>query len=396
MKGHKEIFEALRREILAGKYDSDRHLPSEAALSRRFGASRPTISRVTLDLKREGLVTTRRGAPTTITRYALNATGALGLVVPGEGYAEIFKPLERRLEWLAERAGWDLIHGEIKSSDPKVRAREVRRLAYQFSKEHVAGVFFQPLEFIRDAHKASEESVAYFDKTGIAVVLLDYDIVLPPERSSYDVVGIDNFAAGLAIGRHLVRTGAKRIAVVLLDYDIAPPPKRSRYDVVGIDNMAAGLAVGRHLLDSGARRIAFLHRPNAAPTVTNRMRGVASAVIESGGTWSLKDNVLFAEPENRRAVTMFLANGVPDAFVAGNDVAAAALGKTLVKIGKGAERIRLVGFDDVEVAAKHNITSARQPLDAIAEIALQTLVSRIKTPALPPRTILLGAELVVR
>ena len=313
MKGHKEIFEALRREILAGKYDSDRHLPSEAALSRRFGVSRPTISRVTLDLKREGLVATRRGAPTTITRYA---------------------------------------HGEIKSSDPKVRAREVRRLAYQFSKEHVAGVFFQPLEFIRDAHKASEESVAYFDKTGIAVVLLDYDIVLPPERSSYDVVGIDNFAAGLAIGRHLVRTGAKRIA--------------------------------------------FLHRPNAAPTVTNRMRGVAAAAVESGGFWSLKGNVLFAEPDNCRAVSKFLKNGLPDAFVAGNDVAAAALGETLARIGGGAEKIRLAGFDDVEVAAKLGLTTIRQPLDAIAEVAMQTLVSRIKTPDLPPRTILLDAELVVR
>ena len=33
---------------------------------------------------------------------------------------------------------------------------------------------------------------------------------------------------------------------------------------------------------------------------------------------------------------------------------------------------------------------------AVAEIALQTLVSRIKKPDLPPRTILLDAELVVR
>ena len=352
MKGHKEVFEALRREILAGKYDAEKRLPSEMTLARRFGVSRPTISRVTLDLKREGLVMTRRGAPTTITRYALNATGALGLVVPGEGYAEIFSPLKVRLEKFAERAGWDLVSGEIRSSDPNVMAREVKRLAYRFSREHVAGVFFQPLEFLKDAPSASEEAVRYFDDEGIAVVLLDYDIAPPPERSSYDVVGIDNFAAGLAIGRHLVRTGAKRIA--------------------------------------------FLHRPNAAPTVTNRMRGVASAVIESGGMWSLKDNVLFAEPENRRAVTKFLANGLPDAFVAGNDVAAAALGETLAKIGKGAERIRLVGFDDVEVAAKLNITSARQPLDAIAEVAMQTLVSRIKKPDLPPRTILLDAELVVR
>ena len=352
MKGHKEVFDALRREILAGKYDADKRLPSEMALARRFCVSRPTISRVTLDLKRDGLVITRKGAPTTITRYALNATGALGLVVPGEEYAEIFSPLKRRLERFAERAGWDLIHGEIKSKDPKVRAREVRRLAYQFSREHVAGVFFQPLEFIKDSPKASEEAVKYFDKAGIAVVLLDYDI--------------------------------------------DPPPARSRYDVVGIDNIAAGLAIGRHLVHTGARRICFLHRPNAAPSVTNRMRGVAAAVIESGGTWSLKDNVLFAEPENRRAVAKFLKNGLPDAFVAGNDVAAAALRETLVGIGNGAERIRIAGFDDVEVAAKLGLTTVRQPLDAIAEAAMQTLASRIKMPDLSPRTILLDAELVVR
>lgn len=352
MKGHKEVFEALRREILAGKYDADRRLPSECTLARRFGVSRPTISRVTLDLKRDGLIVTRRGAASTITRFALNATGALGLVVPGEGYAEIFRPLDKRLCDIAEHAGWDFIRGEIKGKDPKVRAREVRRLAYQFSKEHVTGVFFQPLEFLKDAPRMNEEAVRYFDEAGIAVVLLDYDI--------------------------------------------APPPDRSRYDLVGIDNVAAGLAIGRHLVSTGARRIAFLHRPHAAPTVTSRMRGVASAVIESGGAWTQKGNVLLAEPDNRRAVSKFLKSGWPDAFVAGNDVAAATLGETLAKIGHGAEKIRLVGFDDVEVAARLGLTTVRQPLDAIAEVAMQTLVSRIKTPDLPPRTILLDAELVVR
>ena len=45
---------------------------------------------------------------------------------------------------------------------------------------------------------------------------------------------------------------------------------------------------------------------------------------------------------------------------------------------------------------KLGLTTIRQPLDAIAEVAMQTLVSRIKTPDLPPRTILLDAELVVR
>ena len=91
--GHGEIFEIIRREILSGKFDETRKLPSESSLAMRFNVSRPTISRVTLDLKREGLIITHRGAPTTLSRFALNATGRLGIVVPGECYAEIFKPI---------------------------------------------------------------------------------------------------------------------------------------------------------------------------------------------------------------------------------------------------------------------------------------------------------------
>lgn len=351
MARHAEIFEALRREILAGRYDGEKRLPSESALAARFGCSRPTISRVTLDLRRDGLIVTHRGAPATITRYALNATGALGLVVPGENYAEIFRPIERRLRGLAERSGWDLIHGEIKSDRPEVRAREVRRLAYQFSREHVSGVFFQPLEFIKNASASSEEALHYFNETGIAVVLLDYDIV--------------------------------------------PPPSRSCYDVVGIDNVSAGLSVGRHLLRTGSGKLAFLHRPGAAPTVTDRMRGVMSAVVEAGGEWT-KRNLLVAEPTDRRAVARYVKDFRPDAIVAGNDIAAVRLGETLKAVGGGAERIRLAGFDDVAEAEKAGLTTIRQPLDEIAMVAFQTLLSRIKSPMLPPREIRLHAPLVVR
>ena len=53
-------------------------------------------------------------------------------------------------------------------------------------------------------------------------------------------------------------------------------------------------------------------------------------------------------------------------------------------------------FEGTGQGVAGKITNVRQPLDAISEAAMQTLVSRIKTPDLPPRTILLDAELVVR
>lgn len=351
MLGHKEIFEILRREILSGKFDVEKKMPSENMLAARFQVSRPTISRVTLDLKREGLIITRKGAPSTITKFALNATGTIALVVPGEGYAEIFRPLETRLKSLAERSGWDLIHEEIKSVDPKVRAREVRNLAYRLSKEHVTGVILQPIEFVKDAPKINEETLRYFDDAGIAVILLDYDSAAFPERSKYDIVGIDNFAAGYTIAQHLLKTGSKRIA--------------------------------------------FLHRPYAAPTVTNRMRGVAAAVIEAGIEWSLADNVLKAEPQNSSAISRFIKRTSPDAFIAGNDIAAVKLSETLRRISNR-PKIRLAGFDDVNAAEKAGILTVRQPLDDIALVALNTLIARIRQPGMPIKTTQLAAALVIR
>ncbi len=349
--GHQEIFERLRREILSGKFGSEAGLPSETALARRFGVSRPTMSRVMLDMKREGLIVTHRGAPALLTRFARNATGALGIVVPGVCYAEIFSPIVGVLKRLAEQGGWRVLTEAIRSDKPTVRMREARRIAYLFAKERVAGVFFQPLEFVADYTAASRAVLANFDALGIPVLLLDYDIVPPPDRSEYDLVGIDNVSAGLAVGRHLVRSGAKNVC--------------------------------------------FLQRPGAAPTVSDRLRGVACAMLEANLPWSCRTHVLRCEPESRRAVSRFVAARKPDAIVSGNDAAAARLEETLAALGR-ADGIRLAGFDDVDIAARLGLTTCRQPLEDLAHVAFQTLLQRIRSPYLPPRTVRLSAPLVVR
>lgn len=349
--GHQEIFERLRREILSGKFGEEAGLPSETALARRFGVSRPTMSRVMLDMKREGLIVTRRGAPAMLTRFAHNATGDLGIVVPGVCYAEIFPPIVGELKRLAEQGGWRVLAEPIRSDRPTVRMREARRIAYRFAKERVAGVVFQPMEFVADCTTASRDVLKHFDALGIPVLLLDYDIVPPPDRSKYDLVGVDNVSAGLAVGRHLVRTGA--------------------------------------------RNVCFLQRPGAAPTVADRLRGVACAMLEANLPWSFRSHVLRCEPDDRRAVARFVAARKPDAIVSGNDAAAARLKATLDALGR-ADGIRLAGFDDVAVAARLGLTTCRLPLGDLALVAFQTLVQRIRSPHLPPLAVRLAAPLVVR
>ena len=60
--------------------------------------------------------------------------------------------------------------------------------------------------------------------------------------------------------------------------------------------------------------------------------------------------------------------------------------------------MRLVGFDDIEVAARVPVplTTVRQPAGCIGQVAAQMLLERMENPGLPPREMVLSCELVVR
>ena len=57
-----DLADALRARIAAGEVGPDGALPSEAELARMFSASRVTVRRALDALRREGLVSSRRGA----------------------------------------------------------------------------------------------------------------------------------------------------------------------------------------------------------------------------------------------------------------------------------------------------------------------------------------------
>ena len=58
----------------------------------------------------------------------------------------------------------------------------------------------------------------------------------------------------------------------------------------------------------------------------------------------------------------------------------------------------VAGFDDADFARLMDppLTTIRQPIRQMAETAFESLLRRIRTPALAPRQILLDASLVVR
>src|SRR5207244_13140428 len=97
------------------------------------------------------------------------------------------------------------------------------------------------------------------------------------------------------INRTLVEIFDKAgIPVILLDRDLVAYPERSHYDLVGIDNRRAGYAITAHLLRSGCRRIVFIGRPGSAPTVDARIAGYREAIL--GSDENLQAYILAIEP----------------------------------------------------------------------------------------------------
>ena len=349
------VAETLRREILGGKYESRERFPSEEALVRRFGVSRPTVERALRELKREGLLESRSGSGSYLTFAALNAAGSIGVIAPDYHTIDFFTDLCDGIAASARAAGYDTLLGDVSAPDAAERGRWALAIAEAYAARRTAGVLLEPVDLIPGSHEATKKVLAVL--------------------------------------------AARKIPVVLIDRDYLPPPERSRYDLVGIDNVQAGYRLAKHLVEAGARNIRFLTQPNYASTIRGRIQGVAQAAIDAGLAWR-SGHVVEADPADVAAFRrLLLGRRRPDAFVCRNDPLAARLLQTLAALGlKVPGDVRVAGFDDAKMAKFLNppLTTIRQPVGLLAETAVQSLLQRIRNPALAPRAILLDAQLVVR
>ena len=349
---YRQIFDDLQKAIRDGRYPLGVALPSDEALMRRYGVSRITAAKAMDELVKHGLVYRKRGAGTFATRAARRESGRIGLIMPSLSFGEIFPPICQALTRCAQEDGYTILLGDIAAATPKERAREACTVARSFVKQRVAGVVLQPVAFLKTPERVTREILSLFETA--------------------------------------------EIPVVLIDRDVENPSTTHPYDFVGIDNLAAGRALGEHLLAQGAKRIHFFMRPNCATVIRDRLDGVQSAL----GVNRPRENVTVAEPSNVAALTSwFRKRGRPDAVVCESDYVAAMLRSTLAKLGLAVpQEVMLAGFDDVRfaVTATPPLTTVRQPCADIAKIAYRTLRERMGDADLPSRRILLPAPLVVR
>ncbi len=349
---HEKIRQALIEAIASGQYEVGQRLPSESELVRTFEASRPTVNRALRDLQLGGVIERRAGSGSYVRADAVARGHVFGLLIPELGRTEIFEPICQGMAEAQHGSHHALLWGSSLGDSSNIEEQSSIACRQLIAKK-VSGVFFAPVELTNEKDAINQRIAELFDKAGIAVVLLDRDLV------SY--------------------------------------PQRSRYDLVGIDNRRAGHVITAHLLKTGCQRIVFVCRPRSAPTVDARISGYKEALAEAGSDF--QPRVCRVEFNDAAEVREILQTVHPDGFVCANDFTAAHLLRTLTGLGVSVPgEVRMAGIDDVKYASLLSVplTTIHQPCAAIGSVAVSTMVERLNNPSLPPRDILLNFHLVVR
>jgi GntR family transcriptional regulator, arabinose operon transcriptional repressor len=346
------IRQTLADAIISGQHPPGHRLPSESQLVKAFGASRPTVNRALRELQLAGLIDRRAGSGSYVRADAAARGYTFGLLIPELGRTEIFEPICRGMAEAQHGSQHVLLWGSSFGDEANME-QQASQACRQLVAKKVSGVFFAPLE-------------------------------LTPQKD----------AINRAIAEALERAG---IPMVLLDRDLVSYPERSRYDLVGIDNRRAGYAITKHLIRSGSKRPVFIGRPGSAPTVDARAAGYQEAIATA--TPTLEGHVCRIEPDDRAQVKDILARLRPDGFVCANDFTAARLQRTLMELRVSVpDKVRMVGIDDVKYASLLSVplTTIHQPCSSIGAVAISVMLDRLREPRLPARDILLTFDLVVR
>ncbi len=354
---YSQIYEEIRSGIVNGRFRPGEQLPTEYELCRQYSVSRPTVTRALNMLQSEGLLHRRSGSGSFVSSVPAERDQTsqiyFGLLIPRLGVTEIFEPICASIAQQSRANNFHILWGDSAAHGDASVIEAAEDTCRRYIEANVSGIFYVPLELVEGHTEANRRIAAMLEEA--------------------------------------------QIPVVMLDADYLPFPERSRFDLVGIDNVQAGYRLTRHFLEQGATRVDYLYRPYSAQTIFARLRGYKSALVDAGimpeGSW-----VHEGEPGETETVRALLDTGATD-IVCANDATAFTLLHSLEELGaRVPEDIRLTGVDDVKYSryARVPLTTIRQPCDTIGRLAVTAMMSRLNTPDADPFTITAQPELISR
>ena len=355
------VFLTIEQRILDGIYEEGQRLPSEALLSDEFSVSRPTVSKALGKLRELGLINSTQGSghyvcerqPEAVPETQERILGILSPRLEANESGFLFEQIFKSIAALSQQFNFSLVWNGvvtmgIDASKQKIIST-IEKIIDRYIKNNVHGIFFIPLEFHPFADEINELILQKLSQSNIRVVLVDSDLKSYPERGAYDLVGIDN--------------------------------------------IAAGYLVANHLLKNNTRRIDFLCENYSAHTVSMRIMGYKLALLNASlpadETW-----VHEGPAGDREFIARILDSGATD-IVCANDFTAMKLLSTCNQISR---KVNVVGFDDNEYSALLGIplTTYKQPFGDIAREAVFLMLNRIQFPHIAARHLQLRGELIIR
>ncbi len=360
------VYDYFKSEIEGGAYLPGELFPSEAHIASQFNVSRPTIAKAKNLLREQGFIAKKKGYGTIVaSNEQLNKRQELkfGVLIPSMGATGIFEPI---CGMIAERSGangFKLVVNEENLSlmwgrggaTSEHNGKNAELLAKKYAYEGIDGIFFVPLELFEEADKINQQVV---------------DICTEAE-----------------------------IPLVLIDSDMTDYPERSEFDVVGMDHVEAGYSVVMHLLENGCKKIIFLTAEYVARTIKKRIIGARLALEQVGLPRDALSIVVTKWGKDLEVIDQIKAISDADCLVCYNDTPAASLIPKLIEDGYDIPgKFKVIGFDDSSYAEllKIPLSSYRQPCEAIAETAVKMLISRIESPDFPPRLVSIKGSLISR
>ncbi len=206
--------------------------------------------------------------------------------------------------------------------------------------------------------------------------------------------------AGRIPAKYLKLLEEQQIPIVFVDYF----PEAYESNAVLIDNFSGGKMATEHLVSLGHKNIAFIGGDFTHPSIRNRFDGYKSAleqhhIVFTENQYIIDESGTARENGYRGAKKIMEKSKEISAIFACNDAIAIGVLQYLQEEGIAVpEQISLIGFDDVDVAARITpaLTTIAVPKYELGCEAVRLMNRTLDTKNIISNTVVVGVELIKR
>lgn len=358
---YQQILNEIRTYIASGDWPANSQLPTEAEFEAELSVSRVTIRQALSAAAEEGLVIRIPGKGTFVsgmsTSSAAPATGTsfIGYVVPHISSSFNVQIL-LGVETVLKQEGFHLIFCNSEGDLAKEN-----QLLDNLQTNKMAGYIVQPVY-----SKETDRSLVALASRGGKIVFIDRSI--PGVQA--DSVMSNHFEGGQKIVRHLIEQGYR--------------------DIVYLARQPLGLL-------SVAERLRGYESAMADACLKPRPPLVVGGPIELGYVQNQNSATLEENSVIDAIGELLQGPARPEAIVAMNDLVAMSVFEAAAQAGlQIPDNLALVGFDNLDYAETHSLSTVAQRPFEIGSEAARLLLRRIRSKSNAIEQILLPTQLILR